>query len=208
MVRRGLLISVGASVMVLGLSLVACSSSTPAATPPASTAGSTAGPTSTGGSSSSCTTTTSITPEATPSSEPGTTVLIPASATTVNVTLGGASGTAVFGIVATPTSVKAGDVAFVVKNGGKIDHEMLVLKTDTAPDHLPIVDSGDPPAPVATCGDKVDEETSAGETGNPNLKAGDTRTFVIEKMTAGKYVLVCNLATHYGSGMRAAFTVT
>ena len=37
----------------------------------------------------------------------------------------------------------------------------------------------------------------------PNLKPGDTRTFTIKNMTAGNYVIVCNLAGHYGKGMRA-----
>jgi uncharacterized cupredoxin-like copper-binding protein len=133
---------------------------------------------------------------------------VPPSATVVNVTAGGTSGPAVFGLVLDKTSVKAGDVTFAVKNAGKIDHEMLVLKTDTAYDKLPVVDSGDPPAPVATCADKVDEAPKAAETGDPNLVPGETRTFTAPGLTPGKYVLVCNLATHYGSGMRAAFTVT
>ena len=99
-------------------------------------------------------------------------------------------------------------MTFVVKNTGTIDHEMIVLKTDTAYDQLPVVDGGDPPAPVTTGADKVDEGTSVGETGDPNVKPGETRTFTVKAMTAGKYVLVCNIAKHYGMGMRAAFTVT
>src|SRR6202043_184053 len=105
-------------------------------------------------------------------------------------------------------SAPAGDVTFNVKNLGTIDHELIVLKTDTAFDQLPVVDGGDPPAPVATGADKVDEGTKAGETGDPNLKPGETRAFTIKGMAAGKYVLVCNLAKHYGLGMRAPLTVT
>src|ERR1700736_1308016 len=105
-------------------------------------------------------------------------------------------------------SAPAGDVTFNVKNLGTIDHELIVLKTDTAFDQLPVVDGGDPPAPVATGADKVDEGTKAGETGDPNLKAGETRAFTIKGLAAGKYVLVCNLAKHYGLGMRAPFTAT
>jgi uncharacterized cupredoxin-like copper-binding protein len=106
------------------------------------------------------------------------------------------------------SSVKAGDVTFTVKNVGTVDHELVVLKTDTTFDKLPINNAGDPPAPVASGGDKVSEDANIGETGDPNLKPGDTRVFVIKKMVPGKYALVCNIARHYGLGMRAAFTVT
>ena len=111
-------------------------------------------------------------------------------------------------LVAAPATVKAGDVTFVVKNTGTIAHEMVVLKTDTAFDKIPVADSGDPPAPVATGADKIDEAANVGETGDPNLATGDTRTFTVTGLTAGKYVLVCNIARHYGLGMRVAFTVT
>jgi len=127
----------------------------------------------------------------------------------VNVTVGDTTGlNGPMTLVPTPAAVAAGNVTFVVKNTGTIDHEMIVLKTDTAFDKLPVVDGGDPPAPVTTGADKVDEGTKVGETGDPNLKAGETRTFTIKNMVAGKYVLVCNIAKHYGMGMRAAFNVT
>src|SRR6202011_3392043 len=102
----------------------------------------------------------------------------------------------------------AGDVTFIATNTGTIDHELIVLKTDTPFDQLPIVDGGDPPAPVATGADKVDEGTKAGETGDPNLKPGESRSFTIKGMAPGSYALVCNLAKHYGLGMRAPFTVS
>ena len=85
---------------------------------------------------------------------------------------------------------------------------MLKLSPGQTWDKLPIVDSGDPPASVATGADKVDEANSVGETGDPNLKPGETRSFTVTGMTAGQYALVCNIAQHYGMGMRAGFTVT
>lgn len=105
-------------------------------------------------------------------------------------------------------SAPSGDVTFVVKNAGAIDHEMIVLKTSTPFDKLPIVDSGDPPAPVKAHADKVDEAANVGETGDPELKPGVIRTFTIKHLAPGHYALICNLATHYGLGMRTAFTVT
>ena len=59
-----------------------------------------------------------------------------------------------------------------------------------------------------TGANKVSEDANIGETGDPNLKPGDTRTFTIKNMTVGSYVIVCNIAEHYGAGMRAPFTVT
>lgn len=105
------------------------------------------------------------------------------------------------------SSAPAGPITFRVHNAGTVDHEMIVLKTDTPFDQLPVTDAGDPPARVPTGANKVDEADNVGETGDPNLKAGETRTFTVN-LAAGKYVLVCNLAGHYQMGMRAAFTVT
>ena len=148
-------------------------------------------------------------PTATTNSSGGVTVPSGTGGNTVNVTLGdtkGLDGPMTLEVV--PTSAKAGDVTFTVKNAGTIVHELVVLKTDTAFDKLPIVDSGDPPAPVASGADKVDEENNVAETGEPDLEAGKSRTFTAKGLAAGRYVLVCNIAKHYGLGMRAAFTVS
>ena len=168
--------------MALGAAILAgCSSSSKSSTSTATTAGSSSG---------------GVT---VPSGTSGTTVTVTASDTKG---LGGPMT-----LVPSVTSVSAGDVSFTVKNTGTIEHEMIVLKTDTPFDKLPIVDGGDPPAPVTSGADKVDEGASVGETGDPNLQPGESRTFTIKGLAAGNYVLVCNIAQHYGLGMRAAFTV-
>jgi len=130
--------------------------------------------------------------------------------TTVNVTVSDTKGTdGPMTLVATPASVPAGKVTFVVKNTGTIDHEVLVIGPGIdAYDKIPVTDAGDPPAPVATGADKINEDKNVGETGDPNLKPGETRSFTVDKLDAGSYALVCNIAKHYGLGMRAAFTVT
>jgi uncharacterized cupredoxin-like copper-binding protein len=102
-------------------------------------------------------------------------------------------------LVASPVSATSGDVTFTVKNTGTIDHEVVVLKTDTAFDQLKVGD---------TEADKVDESSSVGETGDPALKPGETRTFTVSAMAAANYALVCNIAKHYGLGMRTAFKVS
>ena len=75
-------------------------------------------------------------------------------------------------------------------------------------DTIPITDAGDPPAKVKSGADKIDEANNIAETGDPNLKPGETRSFTAKNVTAGNYALVCNIAKHYGLGMRAPFTVT
>jgi uncharacterized cupredoxin-like copper-binding protein len=102
-------------------------------------------------------------------------------------------------LVASPDNAKSGDVTFTVKNTGTIDHEVVVLKTDTPFDQLKVGESE---------ADKVDESTSVGETGDPALKPGETRSFTLTGLAAGNYVLVCNIAKHYGLGMRLAFKVS
>ena len=136
------------------------------------------------------------------------TVTPPVTTTSVHVALGDTNGAGPMTLTLSPATVPAGDVTFVVKNNGTIVHEAVVLKTDVPFDQLPITYGGDPPAPVATGGNKVSEDANIGETGDPDLKPGGTRTFTIKNMTAGHYAIVCNLANHYAMGMRAAFTVT
>jgi uncharacterized cupredoxin-like copper-binding protein len=126
---------------------------------------------------------------------------------TVQVTLGDRNGGAPMTLKVSPATVPPGDVTFVVKNAGTIVHEAVVLRTDVPFDKLPVDHAGDPPAKVATGGNKVSEDANIGETGDPNLKPGETRPFTIADMVVGKYVLVCNIAGHYATGMRAAFAV-
>ena len=128
--------------------------------------------------------------------------------TTVNVTLGDTNGAGPMTLDVSPATAPAGDVKFVVKNNGTIVHEAVVLKTNTPYNKLPITYGGDPPVPTKTNPDKVSEDTNVGETGDPDLEPGGTRTFTIKNMTAGEYAIVCNIAGHYGKGMRAPFTVT
>jgi uncharacterized cupredoxin-like copper-binding protein len=141
----------------------------------------------------------------------GVSVTTPALGNTVNIVVSDTTGlTGPMTLVATPNAAKAGDVTFIVKNTGTIEHEVIVLllPAGTTYNKLPVVDGGDPPAPVATGADKVDEASSVGETGEPNLQPGQTRTFTVKAMAAGNYALVCNIAQHYTMGMEAPFTVS
>jgi len=136
---------------------------------------------------------------------PPRTVIVHGSAP-IDVVLSDSGPSGPMSLVSFESSAPAGDITFRVKNLGTMEHEMIVLKTDTPFDQLPVTDAGDPPAPVKSGANKVDEANNVAETGDPNLKPGETRTFSA-KLDAGHYVLVCNLAGHYQMGMRAPFTV-
>jgi uncharacterized cupredoxin-like copper-binding protein len=111
-------------------------------------------------------------------------------------------------LIADKSTVPAGKISFVIKNTGTIEHELVVLKLTGSQtwNSLPITDAGDPPVPVTSGANKVSEANDVADTGT-NLKAGETRT-LIATLPAGNYALVCNIAKHYGLGMRAGLTVS
>jgi uncharacterized cupredoxin-like copper-binding protein len=124
----------------------------------------------------------------------------------VTVTLGDTAGlNGPMTLTVSPATVPAGKVKFVVTNSGTVIHELIVLKTKLPFDQLPVTDAGDPPHRVSTGANKVDEGKNIGETGD--VAKGKSKSVTL-KLKKGSYVLVCNIAQHYGLGMRAAFTVT
>ena len=97
-----------------------------------------------------------------------------------------------FTIRAVPASAKPGRVTFVVKNAGKLEHELVVVKTKLAPGKLPI---------------KGTKASEAGRVGKiPPFKAGATKQLSLD-LKAGKYVLFCNVSGHYKLGQRTGFKV-
>lgn len=90
---------------------------------------------------------------------------------------------------------RAGEVEFDVQNKGAAPHEFVVFKTDA-----------DPAALTKDATARVDETKypPVGRTKQLNGGAGESLKV---NLTAGKYVLVCNLSGHYDLGMRTAFTV-
>jgi uncharacterized cupredoxin-like copper-binding protein len=91
-----------------------------------------------------------------------------------------------------PASAKPGKVTFVLKNAGKLDHELVVVKTKLAPAKLPV---------------KGTKASEAGRVGKiPPVKPGATKRITLA-LKAGKYVLFCNIAGHYKSGQRGGFQV-
>ena len=111
-----------------------------------------------------------------------------------------------YAILPAQDSAPAGTITFEAENTGPDrPHELVVIRTDLAPDALPTADDGS----VDETGEGIEvigeiEEFAPGAT--------ETRAFDLE---AGSYVFVCNVVeevggdtlAHYALGMRAGFTV-
>ena len=93
------------------------------------------------------------------------------------------------------TTLPAGKTKIAAKNNGTMEHELVIIKTGTPPDQLP---------KTAT---QVDE-SKAGQTIDEikEFKAGRTESKTVD-LAAGNYVLICNIAGHYLSGMYIKLTV-
>src|SRR3981081_3833170 len=90
--------------------------------------------------------------------------------------------------------VKAGTIKIGVRNLGTMEHSFEVLKTDLAPDKLP----------VDNAASKAKEDGKVGEI--KSIAVGKSASVTLD-LTAGKYVFVCNIAGHYQLGMHTGFTV-
>ncbi len=92
------------------------------------------------------------------------------------------------------SSVPAGKVTFSVTNTGTMKHEVVVLKTDLAPDQIP----------AGKEAGMVSEDTSVGESGD--MDPGTSKEFTLD-LAAGKYLLICNEPGHFAAGMHTPFVV-
>lgn len=106
-----------------------------------------------------------------------------------------------------PESAPAGPITFNASNIGGADHELMVIKTDLAADALPTTDDGS----VDEAGDGIEVIDHI-----PEFAAQGEESLTVE-LTAGNYVLICNLVqtaasgsivSHYAEGMTVAFEVT
>lgn len=110
-----------------------------------------------------------------------------------------------FAVIPSVSEISAGSIEFSATNEGPNDpHELVIFKTDLAPDALPTVETG-----------AVDEQGEGVELIGEieEFPVGETRTATFD-LEAGNYVLICNIydedeqESHYQEGMRVAFSVT
>ena len=96
-------------------------------------------------------------------------------------------------------------MTFNIENKDPDDtHEFVVIRTDLDPTALPTEENG----AVAETGEGMEVVDEVEE-----IPVGDTPTLTIDDLTAGSYVLICNIydeeeqEAHYSEGMRTGFTV-
>ena len=111
-----------------------------------------------------------------------------AGAATINV------GLKEFAIEPDAKTAKPGSVTFKATNKGTTPHELIVVKTDIAPDKLPIKEA------------KADLTGLTAAVTTPEFASGKAESKTAD-LTAGKYLLICNVPAHYQAGMTLAFTV-
>lgn len=109
-----------------------------------------------------------------------------------------------FAVLPDTDSVSAGEIIFRASNTGpNREHELVIIRSDLAPDALPTEDDG------SVSEDEVDIA------GKIEPFPVDSTEETIVNLPAGNYVLICNIAevveggidAHYTLGMRTAFGV-
>jgi uncharacterized cupredoxin-like copper-binding protein len=102
-----------------------------------------------------------------------------------------------FAIQGPTDSVAPGLIDLAVSNTGPSAHELLIFKTDAAPDQLPL---------QAGRVDETSDQMTKVFDSVDKIAPGTTKSFQAA-LVPGHYVLVCNLLNHYLAGMHTAFTV-
>jgi len=90
---------------------------------------------------------------------------------------------------------KAGQVTIDASNIGSAPHELVLAKTNDAPDQLPTSSDGSVDEAALDVPGEV-EEVEGGAEGTVSLD-----------LQPGKYVMFCNLPGHYSGGMYGSLTV-
>lgn len=90
-------------------------------------------------------------------------------------------------------NASAGKVRLTLHNAGKVEHELIVLRTNADPTSLKAAANG-----------RVSEAASIGEISETAPGASKSTTFDLKP---GRYVYVCNIPGHYAGGMRGALVV-
>jgi len=99
-----------------------------------------------------------------------------------------------YAITLSVSSIKAGSIKFGIRNNGTMVHDFDLFKTDLPIDKLP-VDTGSAKVKL----DGLVKQMI-------NISANRSTTITAD-LTAGRYVIICNVAGHYQLGMRAELQV-
>ena len=99
-----------------------------------------------------------------------------------------------FALAPSVEKTAAGEVTFTLDNKGAIPHELVVIRSDAAPDSLE----------TAQC---IAVEDGLDIVGRTSQVAGGATEDLTVNLEAGNYILICNIPAHYETGMRVGFTV-
>ncbi|MGE3856730.1 MAG: sulfocyanin-like copper-binding protein, partial [Dehalococcoidia bacterium] len=96
-----------------------------------------------------------------------------------------------FGFKPGSQTVAPGAVTFAVKNSGARPHEIIVVKSDADPKGLPLKDG------------RVDEAAVniVARLGRITPANGQTTGVLSADLAQGRYLVICNVGTHYAQGM-------
>lgn len=103
-----------------------------------------------------------------------------------------------FQISMSDSTAPAGRIKVVVDNGGAVTHEFVAFRTDLPASALPMGTDN-----------RINEDGAGITHIDPeaeDVAPGHAKTIVLD-LTPGRYVFVCNLPGHYGSGMYTTMTV-
>lgn len=112
--------------------------------------------------------------------------------TVVRITLGTKANN--FVLVPSIRTVRAGKVTFVVHNGGTMEHEFVVLRTNIPAGKLPMRPGGKQAKEVGALGEIKE------------FKPGMTKRLTLT-LKPGRHVLLCNLPGHYKAGQFSGLAV-
>lgn len=100
-------------------------------------------------------------------------------------------------VVEVRPELPSGETMFSARNVGRIEHELLVLRTDLDPDDLPVEDGE---AQTGAGGIEVLDRTD-------RIQPGAQASLTV-RLRPGPYVIICNIPGHYQSGMRTGVQVS
>ena len=102
-----------------------------------------------------------------------------------------------FALNISPTTVSSGEVVFKVSNSGMLGHDFLLVSTAESPESLPYNEENA----------QIIEEQVTVVSSIRELQKGETAE-ITANLSPGKYMLICNIAGHFSSGMHLIIDVT
>lgn len=107
-----------------------------------------------------------------------------------------------------PSTLRAGETELVVRNSGRIDHDLVIVRTNRAAGDLPIGLNGVAPqlAGKVVFGAPHSGHDKHGGAPRHHYAPGSSKKSAVT-LTPGRYVLLCSLSGHYMQGQRTSLEV-